>query len=131
MNKSLVLLASTSLLLTISVGFAASDRQVNASLEAQGGSGISGTVRLVQLPHGGSNLIVQAQGLTPGSSYASFYYESDDCSAPADLFESFTADGSGRATLHGKIDEDVDEVGSVSIRVGPEYGDLLACARTH
>jgi hypothetical protein len=66
--------------------------------------------------------------LQDGATYASFYYESSDCSEPADEFQTFTGTSTGTITLHGKIDDDLDEVGSVSVRVGPGYGDLLACA---
>jgi len=131
MSKHRLLLASATLMLVVSVAFAASDRHVRAPLEPNGGSGITGFVQLTQLPHGGSNLVMSISGLEPGSDYATFYYESTDCSAPADPFHAFTADDRGRATVQGKIDEDVDEVGSVSVRVGPGYGDLLACARIH
>lgn len=105
----------------------AQDKHVKATLESIAGSDVSGFIQLVQLPHGGSNLHVMATGLTDGTEYSSFYYESDDCSAPADLLETFTAHGH-RATVSGKIDEDLDEVGSVSIRLGAGYGTLLACA---
>jgi hypothetical protein len=106
------------------------EKEVRARLESIGGSGVSGFVQLTQLPHGGSNLRVHATGLDEGTEYSSFYYESDDCSAPADLLESFTADNEN-AMVFGKIDEDLDEVGSVSIRLGPGYGTLLACAVIH
>ena len=105
----------------------AQDKHVKATLESVGGSGVSGSVQLTQMPHGGSNLHVMARGLIDGTVYSSFYYESDNCSAPADLLETFTANG-GQETASGKIDEDVDEVGSVSVRLGAGYGDLLACA---
>ena len=131
MKLRVVLLACAMIALIVSAGLARNEKHVKAPLEQVNGSGVSGTVQLTQMPHGGANLVVVAQGLTPRSSYASFYYESADCSAPADLLESFTADDEGHATVHGKIDEDVDEVGSVSVRVGPGYGDLLACARIH
>lgn len=97
-------------------------------LEEMNGSGISGWVNIVQMPGGGSNLIVTVSGLKSGDSYASFYYESSDCTEPADEFQQFTGTTDGTITLHGKIDDDLDEVGSVSVRVGPGYGDLLACA---
>ena len=105
----------------------AKDKHVKATLESIGGSKVSGFVQLTQLPHGGSNLHVMARGLTDGTEYSSFYYESADCSAPADLLETFTAHGANE-TVFGKIDEDLDEVGSVSIRLGAGYGTLLACA---
>jgi hypothetical protein len=88
-------------------------------LEEMNGSGVSGWVNIVQMPGGGSNLIVTVTGLKEGDSYASFYYESSDCTEPADEFQQFTAPNGGSITLHGKIDDDLDEVGSVSVRVGP------------
>lgn len=106
------------------------DHEAKASLESIGNSGVSGFVHVVQLPHGGSNLHVQARGLHAGTEYASFYYESSNCTAPADLLESFTAANSNEE-VSGKIDDDLDEVGSVSIRLGPGYGTLLACATIH
>src|SRR4030095_7667579 len=106
-----------------------SEHHVKAELLEINNSGVTGFVQLTQLPNDvGSNLVIVAQGLTPGTAYSTFYYESDDCSAEHDEFEEFTADGNGRVALNGKIDEDVDEVGSVSIRLGPGYGDLQACA---
>src|SRR5262252_728606 len=106
------------------------EHEVKADLESVGSSGVSGFVHVVQLPHGGSNVHVQVRGLHPGTQYASFYYESSNCSAPADLLESFTAD-QDNDEVFGKIDDDLDEVGSVSIRLGPGYGTLLACATIH
>ena len=100
----------------------------DAALATVGGSGVSGNVHLVQLPHGGASLHVSVRGLKPGETYTSFYYESADCSAPADEFQTFTASARGTAELQGKIDDDVDEVGSVSVRLGTGYGTLMACA---
>ena len=118
------------LILVSALALLGSEKQVKANLESIGGSDVSGFVQIVQLPHGGSNLHVHATGLDAGTTYSSFYYESDNCSAPADLLESFTADNEN-AMVFGKIDEDLDEVGSVSIRLGPGYGTLLACAVIH
>ena len=126
LTVALVLILGSALATTIM----ANDKHVKATLESVGGSDVSGFIQLVQMPHGGANLHVMATGLIDGNEYSSFYYESDDCSADADEFASFTAHGS-HETLSGKIDEDVDEVGSVSIRVGPGYGTLLACATIH
>ena len=107
------------------------DHHVKADLAPNGNSGVSGFVQLTQLPHGGTNLHVMARGLKPGSVYASFYYESADCTEPADKIASFTGGDDGTAEVNMKIDDDIDEVGSVSVRVGPGYGDLLACAKIH
>ena len=107
------------------------DHHVKATLVPIDGSGVSGFVQLTQLPHGGSNLHVIARGLQAGTVYASFYYESSDCSAAHDLLATFTANANGEGDVLGKIDEDLDEVGSVSVRLGPDYGTLLACATVH
>ena len=131
MKKISVLLASATLILATSVGFASTDHHAKVPLESIDHSGVSGFVQITQLPRGGSNLVINVEGLHPGASYATFYYESADCSAPADLIQSFIADGNGRALIHAKIDDDLEKVGSVSVRVGPTYGNLLACARIH
>ena len=104
---------------------------VKVPLVPNGDSGISGFVQITQLPNGGSNVHVIARGLQAGTEYASFYYESSDCTEPADLLGNLTMDATGTGQIEGKIDDDLDEVGSVSIRLGPDYGTLLACAKVH
>lgn len=123
------LIISAAILLGAIVAVDAADRHVQAQLESVDDSGVSGVVTLTQLPNdAGAVLHVKVNGLEPGGTYTSFYYESADCSAPADEFKTFTADQNGNANLTGKIDEDIDEVGSVSVRLGEGYGTLLACA---
>jgi hypothetical protein len=126
-------IAPLALLLTIlATGALANDEHhVKADLVPIGGSGVSGFVELEQLPHGGANIHVIAMGLAPGTVYTSFYYESADCSEPADPLETFTANAAGEGEAQGKIDDDLDEVGSVSVRLGPGYGTLEACATVH
>jgi len=130
MNKTI---ASLALFLAIlsSSSVSGAGRHVKADLVPAGGSGVTGFVQLTQLPHGGTNVHVVAKGLHPGTVYASFYYESRDCSEPADLLGTFTANEAGEGVVHGKIDDDLDEVGSVSVRLGPGYGELQACATVH
>ena len=130
MKKTISSLALLSVIL-IAGAVLAEEHHIKADLVSQGGSSVSGFVQLVQLPHGGANIHVIAKGLQPGTEYASFYYESADCSAPADLLGNFTANAAGVGEVHGKIDDDLDEVGSVSVRLGPGYGTLLACAKVH
>jgi hypothetical protein len=129
MKKTLALLAL--LLLVIVPASNSNDHHVKATLVPINNSGVTGFVQITQLPHGGANLHVVASGLDPGEVYSSFYYESDDCTAPADLLAEFTAGPNGRAEVSGKIDDDLDEVGSVSVREGSGYGELLACATIH
>ena len=126
-------IASLALLLAVLATSAAADseRHVKAALVPSTGSGVSGFVELTQLPHGGTNIHVVANGLTPGTVYASFYYESSDCTEPADLLGTFAGNAGGVGEIDGKIDDDLDEVGSVSVRLGPGYGTLEACATVH
>jgi len=131
MKKTLASLAALALVLVTASAAPGDEHHVKATLASIDGSGVNGFVQLTQLPKGGTNLVVVAHGLQPGTVYASFYYESADCSAAHDLFGTFTADANGDGEIHGKIDDDVDEVGSVSVRLGPDYGTLLACATTH
>jgi len=130
MRKTIALLA---VLVPIALTGAAlgGDHHIKATLASVDGSGVTGFVQLTQLPHGGTNVHVIARGLHPGTVYASFYYESADCSAGHDLLGTFTANAGGEGEVHGKIDDDLDEVGSVSVRIGPDYGTLLACAAVH
>jgi hypothetical protein len=107
---------------------AASDHHVKAPLEPVGGSGVSGFVQLTALPHGGTNIHVHATGLTPGVTYASFYYESSNCTGEHDLLGTFTANAAGIGNVHGKADEDLDEIGSVSVRTPDYTTTLFACA---
>ena|SRR6266540_2725790 len=107
---------------------AAGDHHVRATLEPVGGSGVSGFVELAVMPHGGTNIQVDATGLTPGVTYSSFYYESTDCTGEHDLLGTFTANAAGIGHTGGKADEDLDEIGSVSVRT-PDYTTMLfACA---
>ena len=130
MKKMFVSCSLLLMILTAGV-LVAEEHHVKAPLVPSGGSGVSGFVQLTQLPKGGANVVVVATGLTPGTLYSSFYYESADCSEPADLLGTFTADDLGNGQIHGKIDDDLDEVGSVSVRLGPGYGTLQACATVH
>jgi len=130
--KRLVTLAACAALLSFAQARAiGTEHHIKAPLNTVGGSGVTGYVQLVQLPHGGTNIVVVASGLQPGQTYTSFYYESNNCTEPADELKSYVADDRGEATVQGKIDDDLDEVGSVSVRLGEGYGTLLACADVH
>ena len=84
----------------------------------------------MQLPHGGTNIHVVARGLTPGSQYTSFYYDNTTCSSGPDAVGTFTANQDGIGQTHARIDDDLDDVGSVSVRT-PDYQTIFACAAVH
>ena len=58
---------------------AENSHHVTAQLVPVGGSGVSGTVHLEQMPVGGTQITIVAKGLTPGGSYVSLYYENHTC----------------------------------------------------
>jgi hypothetical protein len=123
-------LLATALALTLAgVAVAASGGHTKAPLTPVDGSGVTGFVQLDQLPHGGTNVHVVAHGLTPGATYTSFYYDGANCEIGPEEVGTFTANASGTGTTSAKIDDDLDEVASVSVRT-PDYSTLFACANT-
>jgi hypothetical protein len=122
-----LLLAAAMALTVAGMAVAATGGHNKAPLEPVGGSGVTGFVQLEQLPHGGTNIHVVAHGLTPGVTYTSFYYDGTDCEFGAEELGTFTANASGTGTTSAKIDDDLDEVASVSVRT-PDYLTLFACA---
>src|SRR5207244_2170000 len=65
-------IASLGLLLAVLVTTAVlgAEKHLTVPLAPVEGSGVTGTVQITQLPHGGSNIVVVARGLQPGTVYA-------------------------------------------------------------
>lgn len=129
---TIALLSLLALLVGSAVSFAA-DRHVNATLTEVGGSGISGRVMLTALPQGGTLITVSVTGLQPGTDYVSLYYENHTCElepySEDDVINRYTAGPGGRATFTKKVDDDLDEIHSVSVRLSQSAGfTLQACA---
>jgi hypothetical protein len=125
------LVSTAAVLLLLAGTVIAQDRQAKADFAPAAGSHVTGFAQITQLPHGGSLLRIVVRGLTPGTAYSSFYYANPNCEDPADLLGNFSAMPNGTGEAHARIDENIDDVGSVSVRLGPGYGTLLACARMH
>ena len=108
-----------------------SDRHVNATLESVGGSGVSGKVMLTSLPKGGTLINVVATGLKPGTDYVSLYYDNGTCElepySADDVVGHYTADALGEGHAQAKVDDDLDEIHSVSVRLNSDFS-LQACA---
>ena len=126
--RSLVLLA---VLAVVAVSVAdAADHHVTATLSPVNGSGISGTVELTALPNG-AQIVVRAEGLTPGTEYVSLYYDNGTCElepySEEDVIGEYTANAAGRGVASGKADDDLDEISSVSVRLKSDFS-LVACA---
>jgi len=108
----------------------ANDHHARVALTPVGDSGVTGFVQLEQIPSGGTNIHVSAQGLEPGGNYVSLYYDNSTCTLPGDTLGTYTANAAGVGTTSGKIDDDLDEVDSVSVRTAGDL-TLLACASVH
>jgi hypothetical protein len=87
-----------------------------ARLQPVDSSGVSGFVALRQLRGGGSRVFVLAFGLKPGTEYGSFHYDDNACMVDPEEVGTFTANASGIGFVTAVIDEDIDEVGSISVR---------------
>ena len=130
--QSLALAAALTALTALApLAIAASDRHVNATLVPVDGSGISGHVELTSMPGGGTLIHVSASGLTPGTAYLSLYYGNHQCTVEPyeedDVIGRYTANAGGTASVTRKVGDDLDEIGSVSVRLSSDFS-LKSCA---
>ena len=111
MNKVIAVLALAVLILTAASQADADGRHTSARLESVGGSSVTGDVQLILLPHNGLNIQVVAEGLDPGQTYTSFYYDSPNCGGGAEEVDTFTANGGGVGStqLHERHGEEEEE----------------------
>ena len=133
MRKSLV---AAGALATLLAGAAQpkSEHHIRTFLVPQAGSTVHGVVNLTQRPHGGTLITVVAKGLRPDGAYLSLYYGNDHCEIEAyaedDVLGSYTGNPSGVAVITARQGDDLDEIGSVSVRNADDFS-LLACAKVH
>jgi hypothetical protein len=131
MRWFLVIVAVACCASVASLAPAANERHVNATFSSVNGSGITGRVELTGLPQGGTLITIVAQGLRPDTRYLSLYYDNTTCEIEAyeedDVIGHYTANGGGTATLTKKVEDDLDEIGSVSVRLEEGF-TLQACA---
>lgn len=133
-RRAFVLFALVALMVAAaSAGATATQDHAKSNLEPVGSSGIHGKVHLRQLSTEGTRILVQARGLTPGKRYLSLYYDNDHCAlepySEEDIIGgTYTANPGGNAHTSGVADDDLDEIGSVSVRSAQTF-ELLACAR--
>ena len=133
---ALMLLAASAVAMASTLGETQTETHIKAHLEPVDGSGVHGTAHLFQLPSGGTQIVVLAKGLTPGKRYISLYYDNPRCHI--EQYEEddviggapYTAIPGGFGFTTGAADDDLDEIGSVSVRSAKSF-KLLACARVH
>jgi hypothetical protein len=136
-RRALVLFALVALMVAAAtvVATAAQDH-AKSNLVPVGDSGVHGKVHLTQLSPEGTSILVQARGLTPGNEYISLYYDSDNPTCQLEQYEeddviggaTYTANPGGNAHISGVAEDDLDEIGSVSVRSAHDF-KLLACAK--
>ena len=133
MKTRLIVLTAMIVLLTGGAS-AGGDQHIRAILVPQAGSSVHGVVNLTQEPHGGTLITVVAKGLRPDGAYLSLYYDNDHCEIEAyaedDVIGSYTGNSAGVAVVTAKQGDDLDEIGSVSVRNAADFS-LLACAKVH
>jgi hypothetical protein len=131
MLRHLALTIALASALTGGIAFAASSHHVNTTLQPVNGSTVNGRVELTALPKGGTLITVVAKGLQPGTNYLSLYYDNGTCELEPysgdDVIGHYTADSNGQATVNAKVDDDLDEIHSVSVRLDSDF-TLQACA---
>ena len=131
MLKHLVLALTLGSVLSIGAAVASTEHHVNATLQPVGGSGVSGKVELTAMPKGGTLITVVAKGLHPGTQYVSLYYDNGTCElepySADDVIGRYTADADGNASVTAKLEDDLDEIHSVSVRLDGDF-TLQACA---
>lgn len=110
------------------------EHHVTADLVPVDNSGITGHVTVESLPHGGVNISIVAFGLAPGEEYLSLYYDNHTCELEPyeedDVIGEYTANPAGVGKASNKLEDDLDEVNSISVRLASDFS-LLSCADIH
>ena len=131
MVRHLVVSLALATALVAGTAIASSSHHVNTTFQAVGGSGVTGRVELTALPKGGTLITVVAAGLRPGAEYLSLYYGNGNCEiepySADDVIGRYTASSDGTASVTSKLDDDLDEIHSVSVRLASDFS-LQACA---
>jgi hypothetical protein len=120
----------------VAVAAPVSQHQAFAPMRPVGNSGVSGFAVLVERPQGGTHITVIATGLMAGHTYLSLYYSNHVCAIePYDASDviggkPYVGLPGSIGTTHGNVDDDLDEINSVSVRDAATF-QLLACANVH
>ncbi len=98
-------------------------------------SGVTGFV-LLQSQTSGTFINVIVFGLSPNGQYVSLYYDNHACDLQPDsatkdrVGNVYVGNKVGVGVTEGMVDDSLDEINSVSVRVGSDL-TLLACADIH
>ena len=107
------------------IRFAAAGRHVSVELYSVIPE-ILGTVDLTELPKG-TNVILKIRGLSYDTEYISEFHQQQWCPSPASgLVGSFKTNSDGKGIMQAKLDTDLSEIGSISVR-RPSDSQVEAC----
>ncbi|HEU5310217.1 MAG TPA: hypothetical protein VFV24_02070 [Candidatus Eisenbacteria bacterium] len=103
--------------------------KVDSDLHEVEASGVKGKVMLVDLPAGGTLAVVNLEGLTPDARYLVVRAASGSCDIESydedDAIADVAANASGRATATLELDQEIDELGTISVWTSEDA--LVAC----
>lgn len=109
---------------------AAETGKADSDLREVEGSGVYGKVMLVDLPVGGTLAVVNLEGLAPDARYLVVRAASGSCDIESydedDAIADVAANASGRATATLELDQEIDELGTISVWTAEDA--LVACA---
>ncbi|HET9250702.1 MAG TPA: hypothetical protein VFP58_01125 [Candidatus Eisenbacteria bacterium] len=104
--------------------------KTDSDLREVDGSGVHGKVLLIDLPAGGTLAVVNLAGLTPDVRYLVVRAPGGSCDIESydeeDAIADVAANASGRATATLQLEQEIDELGTISVWT-PEDA-LVACA---
>src|SRR5262245_46941081 len=104
------------------------DREAG-TFEPLGASSIAGDVTLKAMPSGGSQVHATVRGLQPDAEYTTVLFVNASCGTTEAGIEiiTFKANPAGNATFNVKVEQGLEQIGSVAIRL-PSQQTVLACA---
>ena len=106
----------------------AASRQGRADFVPLAASGISGTVKLTGQTGKETHIVLQARGLQDAE-YIAVAYTNNNCQPEAQVVElgRFTPKAQGMVNWAGKVDRDIEQVGSISLQLASDQS-VQACA---
>ena len=136
MRRRMFVLLALVVLVLATMGAAAAvaaQDHITVRLMPVNGSGVHGIVDLQQLSPSGTHIDLTARGLKPRHKYVSLYYDNHACDLEPysrdDVIGTYKADKKGMGQTSANVDDDLDEINSVSVRTADFT--LVACADVH
>lgn len=133
MRRHFVFLAIAALITAAGAAVAQdeSNRPVKAEFNALAASGVSGDAQLMSKASGGTKVHLRLEGLDPNTEYTVQWYTEATCGAPGIIEDqvvgTLNVNPQGRAVLNADVNQDLSEIGSISVLMTSD-GAAQACA---